>query len=129
MKVNYALGTQMIVPQESINIVSQDCVTNVQISDHNCREVKFFPDKGKNENRASLNRYRRTSIYLKLDVICKMIDRFLTEKKMSKEDLAQTLDIKILDLERLISQKDIPPTLIPKINLPLIKLYCETKFA
>ena len=80
------------------------------------------------KSESNLNQFKRTDIYLKIDVIRKIIDRFLVEKKMSKESLAAALEIRLIDLERIIFHKEIPSTLIPKVNLPLIKLYCETKF-
>jgi len=78
--------------------------------------------------------YRKRSInnkeapYLSIDVVRKMLSRLLFEKKMSHEELAKYLGISREDLVRLLPQKKEAFSLIPKINLPLIKLYCETKF-
>ncbi|OGT07882.1 MAG: hypothetical protein A2V89_01030 [Gammaproteobacteria bacterium RBG_16_37_9] len=63
--------------------------------------------------------------YLKIEVIQKMLNRFLVEKQMPKEELASALGITVKSLEQLFSQED-NSNLIRKINLPLVKLYCET---
>ena len=63
--------------------------------------------------------------YLKIEVIQKMLNRFLVEKQMPKEELASDLGITVKSLEQLFSQED-NSNLIRKINLPLVKLYCET---
>ncbi|EKE01328.1 MAG: hypothetical protein ACD_21C00158G0004 [uncultured bacterium] len=59
--------------------------------------------------------------------IQEMIQRFLVEKKMSKEKLAKSLGIKTRDLELLVLRKALLKT-ITKINLPLIRMYCRTKW-
>ncbi len=64
--------------------------------------------------------------YLNVETIQKILNKFLIEKKMSKEKLAESLEISTNELETFLSNKNI--SLIPKINLPLVKLYCETKF-
>ena len=74
----------------------------------------------------TINYRMMQNTYLKIEVIRTMISKFLIEKKMSKENLAEILDISINELDELLSNTDI--SLIPKISLPLVKLYCETKF-
>lgn len=69
----------------------------------------------------------KNNVYLSIEIIQKMILRFLTETRMSKEKLAETLGVDVKSLKQLCS-KNAPLALIPKINLPLIKLYCRTKF-
>ena len=64
--------------------------------------------------------------FLRIEIIQKMILR-LTKTNMSKEKLAETLGITVNSLKQLCS-KNTSLELIPKINLPLIKLYCKTKF-
>jgi hypothetical protein len=56
-----------------------------------------------------------------------MIQRLLTEGQMPKEKLAKNLGITIENLKQLCSKK-IPLALIPRINLPLVKLYCRAQF-
>jgi hypothetical protein len=70
---------------------------------------------------------KKHRIYLSVTAIRKMVLRFLTEKKMSKEKLAKGLAVKVVDLERIFTPDDLSRS-IPKINLPLIKLYCATKW-
>jgi hypothetical protein len=69
---------------------------------------------------------QNVSPYLHIEIIQKIINKFLIEKKMSKEELAMALEVSIDKLEGLLNNTYL--SLIPKINLPLIKLYCETKF-
>lgn len=56
-----------------------------------------------------------------------MICRFTIEKKMPQKKLAKFLRITEDDLENIFFQKKLEK-LIPKINLPLIKLYCRAKW-
>ena len=56
-----------------------------------------------------------------------MLWRFLCEKKMLKEELAENLGISVKELYRLLFRKK-ASLLIPKINMSLIKLYCKTEF-
>jgi len=65
--------------------------------------------------------------YLRIEVIQKMISRFLIEKKMSEQRLAEALGISVSVLKHICSAKVSQP-LIHKINLSLIKLYCKTRF-
>ncbi|CAL7964081.1 hypothetical protein GAMM_60193 [Gammaproteobacteria bacterium] len=78
-------------------------------------------------NQVFLNLTKKKNSYLSMNTIQKMVQRFLTEKKMSKEKLARTLAITVRDLERIFSQDDLS-RLISKVNLPLIRLYCKTKW-
>jgi hypothetical protein len=72
-------------------------------------------------------RSKKRSEHLPIGTIRKMIWRVLTEKHLSEEKLAHTLGVTIKNLKQLYSE-DPPLTLTSKINLPLIKLYCATKF-
>jgi predicted XRE-type DNA-binding protein len=65
--------------------------------------------------------------YLRTEVIQKMINRFLNEKKMPKQKLAEALEITVKSLNLLCSKKA-THVLIHKVNLPLVKLYCKTRF-
>jgi hypothetical protein len=65
--------------------------------------------------------------YLAAEKVQKMLFRLLTEMPISKQKLAESLGITVKNLLRLYSSK-FPLALIPKINLCLIKLYCETNF-
>ena len=69
---------------------------------------------------------KKISPYLSIETIQKILHRFLIEKKISKEELAKALKITINNLESLFCKQSL--YLIPKVNLPLIRLYCETKF-
>ena len=65
--------------------------------------------------------------YLSIEKIQEMLHKFLAEKNMTKEELAQEIAISVKELERLLCNKN-TSILIPKINLHLIKLYCKTKW-
>ena len=65
---------------------------------------------------------------LKIEVIKKMLSKFLLEKNMEKEELAKILNITAKELEKLLLHEKVGVGLINKVNLPLIKLYCKTKF-
>jgi DNA-directed RNA polymerase specialized sigma subunit len=64
---------------------------------------------------------------LSIEQIQKMLHKFLTEKNMTKEELAQKIEISVEELEQLLCNKN-TSLLIPKVNLPLVKLYCRTKW-
>ena len=66
-------------------------------------------------------------IYLRVENIQKIILRFLTEKGMSKKELADVLNITVKNLDQVFSKR-IPSGLLAKINLPLVNLYCRTKW-
>lgn len=65
--------------------------------------------------------------HLNLDNVHKMIKRFLNEKGMSKEELAKILEITVKNLEQLFTN-EIPSGLLSRVNLPLARLYCGTKW-
>ncbi|EKE00531.1 MAG: hypothetical protein ACD_21C00332G0005 [uncultured bacterium] len=70
---------------------------------------------------------RNKSAYLSAEVIRKILNRFLSEKGMSIEQLAKKLGAEIGGLKQILSAEP-SVDLAHKINLPLIKLYCKTKF-
>lgn len=72
-------------------------------------------------------RLKKRNDFLHKEALQKMIWRFLTEKHMPEEKLSHTLGITVKSLRQFCSKQP-PLALIPKINLPLIKLYCLTKF-
>jgi len=65
---------------------------------------------------------------LKIEVIKKMLSKFLLEKNMEKGELAKNLNITSKELEKLLLHEKVGVGLINKVNLPLIKLFCKTKF-
>lgn len=65
--------------------------------------------------------------YLCKEAIQKMVLQLLSGNNMTKEELARLLGITLQDLILLCS-KDASLTLLQKVNLPLIKLYCKTKY-
>ena len=73
-------------------------------------------------------RPNKISSYLKKEVIYKIINKFLIEKNIPKKNLAAALAISPKTLERFLSQQKVSFSLIAKVNLPLIKLFCKTKF-
>jgi hypothetical protein len=66
-------------------------------------------------------------VYLSIEKIQAMLHRFLVEKNMTKEKLAQEIAISVEELEQLLCNKN-TSILIPKIILLLIKLYCKTRW-
>jgi len=68
-----------------------------------------------------------SSDYLSAEKIQKMLVRFLTETPISKRKLAEALGITVKSLIKFCSLQALP-AVTHKINLPLIKLYCATKF-
>jgi hypothetical protein len=65
--------------------------------------------------------------FLKAETAQKMLYRFLDEKKISKEDLAKTMGVTVNDIRKICSNTASIEVIL-KISLPLIKLYCKTKF-
>lgn len=63
----------------------------------------------------------------RLKNIQKIIKKFLTEKKMSKQEMAKKLEITVTNLDLLFANK-ISNRVLAKINIPLIKMYCSTKW-
>ena len=91
--------------------------------------VKTNPIMGTNKKSKSVleqQHIQDTNTYLNINIIQKMLNKFLTEKNIPKEKLAEALGVSIKELEDLWGNQN--TSLIPKINLPLIKLYCETKW-
>lgn len=72
-------------------------------------------------------RSKKPHYYLSAEKIKRMLMRFLTETQIPKEKLAESLGVTVKKLNWLCFRK-ITPALIRKINLPLIHLYCKTKF-
>ncbi|EKE01117.1 MAG: hypothetical protein ACD_21C00209G0001 [uncultured bacterium] len=65
--------------------------------------------------------------HLSAETVRKMILRFLSEKHIPKQKLAKILGITEESLLQLCFS-EFSTALISKINLPLVKLYCKTKF-
>lgn len=105
------------VTTDSTSITEQNILNYVQ-----CKK-----DIGSVVNQTPIIKTRKHGIYLNVDVIQKMILRLLTEKKITEKKLAQVLTIKVDDLNYIFTSKYLSQ-LIPRINLPLIKLYCRTKW-
>lgn len=70
---------------------------------------------------------KKRNEHLHIETIRKMIWRVLAERHLSEEKLAHALGVTVKRLKQLHSE-DPPLALTSKINLPLIKLYCATKF-
>lgn len=65
--------------------------------------------------------------HLSKHTIQKMLLRLLENAKIVKPKLAECLDITTTELLRLTENRA-PLELIQRISLPLVKLYCSTKF-
>ena len=74
-----------------------------------------------------VNLSTQNPLYLNVENAHQMVRRFLNEKGMSKEELAGLLDVRVKSLDQLFSE-NIPAGLMSKINLPLVKLYCNTEW-
>jgi len=70
---------------------------------------------------------KKAEEYLSIETIIKITNKFLDEKNMPRGKLAELLGIATDELEAVINKKA-GSLLISKINLPLIRLYCATKF-
>ena len=64
---------------------------------------------------------------LSVSVARKMVERFLDEKRMSIEQLATSLNVSTNKLKNVFSPKASLGS-ISAIHLPLIRLYCSTKW-
>ena len=118
MKINFNKN-------KGINVTSsmrQNCI--LPTKDISSQKTFTKEDAAKDDSNVNLNKKNNT--YLKAETIRKMILRLLIEKKMPKERLAEILKITVNNLELIISQDT--DLRISEINLPLIKLYCETKW-
>ncbi len=73
-------------------------------------------------------KYKGRQSYLSIDVMRRMINEILCNNKISRLKLANILGIDTDVLNNLILQKKVSTELMIKINLPLIELYCGTKF-
>ena len=108
-----------------INTTPTDCPKNI-----NTEKLLNTNDQIKNPNKTSKSKQKRikkTDGYLKIAVIRIMLKKFLNEKKMAKENLANALGITEEELDQLLFYK-LVSKIKQKVNLPLIKLYCETKW-
>jgi hypothetical protein len=84
--------------------------------------------KGKAKKNKKNIEDKKEQPYLDGEVIRGMLNKFLFEKKMPREKLTQILGITTKELDVLLLKGNEDLTLIAKINLPIIKLYCETDF-
>lgn len=122
--------TQLSVPILG-TVVSNAIVNLVSVTER--REAYYLPEipVPVNDKHYETTPHFRNSDrenYLSATTIQKMIYRLLTEKKISRKKLADLLEITVKKLEMLLFGEEVSLELIPKINLPLIKLYCETNF-
>lgn len=67
------------------------------------------------------------NINLHADTTRKMLNRFLTEKRVSKEELSKILGVSAKEIEQFFIC-EASSELISRVSLPLAKLYCETKW-
>lgn len=108
-------------PSNNVNVIS--IIPSIQPN------IVYIPaNEDRFDIKRNINSTPKSRIYLSIDTVQKMICRFLTEKKMSEAGLAKILGISIKNLKLLLLKEEVFFALIPKINLPLIKLYCKTKF-
>ncbi|MBU0744926.1 MAG: hypothetical protein KKE11_06130 [Gammaproteobacteria bacterium] len=77
--------------------------------------VSSYKDKGQEDGNC-----------LSKEAIKKMLDMILRAKTMTQDELIKRLEISEVQLKKLICYKA-NPILLSKVNLPLIKIYCETK--
>ena len=77
--------------------------------------------------RMSVDCVKQNKYFLSGSTIQGMIRRLLIEKKMPKEKLAKMLAVKTKEIECVVAKRG-SKKLIAKINLPLIKIYCKTRW-
>lgn len=95
---------------------------------NNTHSVVAIADRcSEEEINSKHKRSKKRSEHLHIETIRKMIWRVLTGRHLSEESLAHALGVTVKSLKQLYSE-DPPLPLAAKINLPLIKLYCATKF-
>jgi hypothetical protein len=113
-----------------LNFVNNDANGTLKISSNNDSKVE------------QKNSVHTTSCIMNIDTIRKMLHQFLTLdrvnkdkmtkieikcSKYNKEELAQALNIAVKKLGKILFDEP-SYMLIREINLPLIRLYCKTKF-
>jgi len=121
--------TSKTIPYLAINAIlagQHKCTYTTKRSDTTYREEKPVIDLNKTDELKQRN-VKNTNAYLSIVVIRKILEKLLVEKKMAKESLIKALGITGEELDKLLFYKSISK-LVEKINLPLIKLFCETKF-
>lgn len=136
MKLNYAPILNKFNPNVAIRVIPITLDYLHSSIDGSQRRETAMSQKIENTLKNTIKRegYKKRSrnnkeeSYLSLEVIRKMLNRFLLEKEVRLEDLAQALDIEVRKLKILLLKKKAPMSLIASVNLPLIQLYCETKF-
>ena len=102
-------------------------ITNIERSTDIDSQIKNPVTNLNKTDKPKQKRPNKTEDYLKIGVIRTMLKKFLDEKKMAKENLANALRITDDELDRLLFYKTVIK-IKQKINLPLIKLFCETKW-
>lgn len=104
-----------------LSIVQYKSPNTGKLTNADCREKNSVINLNENTH------IENTGNCLRIEVIRKMICRFLTEKKMPKQNLAEALGITVKGLNQLCSKRA-SQALMLKVNLPLVKLYCKTRF-
>lgn len=126
-----------MIPNNVDKSVSHSAINALPVAQHKSDDVEKSVNTDCQEKKSKINPNKNNSSEQKqiksadnclcTEVIQKMIYRFLSEKKMPKQNLAEALEITVRSLNQICS-KEAPQALIFKINLPLVKLYCKTKF-
>lgn len=110
-----------IIPIKRHKNICTDKLTNT------ASQIKSPATNPNKTNKSKQKRIKKIDGYLKIAVIRIMLKKFLNEKKMAKENLANALGITEEELDQLLFYK-LVSKIKQKVNLPLIKLYCETKW-
>lgn len=116
-----------MTPISSSKASSYSAINTSSFAQHKNSGTEKSSCIGWRKNHLEIKPNKNNNNYLRIEVIQKMICRFLTEKKVSKQKLAEALGITVRGLNQLCS-KEATQALIQKINLRLVKLYCKTKF-
>lgn len=118
----------------SANDFNQDASVSMIGASSGANHAPFRPLVGCNQNEGIQQSHcvsgdldRKGTAYMNMDNLHKMIQRFLVEKGMTKKELADVLEITVRNLEHLFSE-DVPAGLLCKVNLPLVSLYCRTRW-
>lgn len=84
----------------------------------------FNTERTQNKGRSVLKNYGKT---LDFTVAKRMIQKLLIEQKITIGKLAEILEVSVKEL-MLFGVNENSAKLLSKINLPLIKIYCKTKW-
>lgn len=125
--MSFSLNNILAHPITNVVSIDQNKNTNIKkTADIAHQKEKSVKNKNKKVN-SEQEHVKNANKYLDIKIIRQMLTRFLAKKQMPKEILADELGVTVEELEQLFAHT-VSLELIHKVNLPLIKLYCETRW-